>query len=499
MPDANAPTIPRVLGTETEFGIASRDAAAVDPIANSLAVIAYYPGISVPHAVWDYENENPLLDARGFEVDGERERPNPDYNRQLNKVLANGGRLYVDGAHPEYSTPECTSPREIVAFERVAERILVQCLEAMTKDRGREQFVLYKNNSDGKGNSYGYHENYLVSRSVPFERLVKLLAPFFVTRAIYAGAGKVGAENQTAHADYQISQRADFFECLVDLNTMVKRPIVNSRDEPHSDYGRYRRLHVIVGDANMSEVSTYLKVGTLGIVLDLIEAGAPVPEIDLDDPVRSMKQVSRDLTMKESLRLSGGRSITAVEIQRAYLRAAMDFYSCRDLNQVTKDILVRWEDVLDKLERDPHTLVQELDWVAKRHMMESYMERKGCGWNDPRIRLMDLQYHDVRPDKGLYYTLERSHLIERIVQDVEVTRAEFVPPPGTRAYFRGRCVGKFSKSIYGASWTSVLFDVGNTAIKKVPLMDPLRGTESLTGDLFEQSETAEALLTKLKA
>ncbi|HEX9154200.1 MAG TPA: depupylase/deamidase Dop [Nitrospira sp.] len=492
-------TTPRVMGTETEFGIASRDASATDPISNSLAVIGHYPGLSVPHAVWDYENENPLLDARGFEVDGERERPNPDYNRQLNKVLANGGRLYVDGAHPEYSTPECTNPREIVAYERISERILAQCLDEMTRVRGSEQFVLYKNNSDGKGNSYGYHENYMLSRLVPFERIVKALAPFFVTRPIYAGAGKVGAENQTSPADYQISQRADFFECLVDLNTMVKRPIVNSRDEPHADYGKYRRLHVIVGDANMAELSTYLKVGTLAIVLDLVEAGVELPQVELDDPVLAIKQVSRDLTMNGVLKLTGGRSTTALEIQRAYLKAAMDFYACHELNQVTKDVLVRWEDVLDKLERDPRLLAHELDWVAKRHMMESYMDRKGCGWNDSRVRLMDLQYHDVRPDKGLYYTLERSHLIERVVQDVEVSRAEFLPPPGTRAYFRGRCIGKFSKSIYGASWTSVLFDVGNTTIKKVPLMDPLRGTESLTADLLDQSDTAEALLARLKA
>lgn len=487
------------MGTETEFGIASRDASATDPISNSLAVIGHYPGLSVPHAVWDYENENPLLDARGFEVDGERERPNPDYNRQLNKVLANGGRLYVDGAHPEYSTPECTNPREIVAYERISERILTQCLDEMTRVRGSEQFVLYKNNSDGKGNSYGYHENYMLSRSVPFERIVKALAPFFVTRPIYAGAGKVGAENQTSSADYQISQRADFFECLVDLNTMVKRPIVNSRDEPHADYGKYRRLHVIVGDANMAELSTYLKVGTLAIVLDLVEAGVELPQVELDDPVLAIKQVSRDLTMSGTLKLTGGRSTTALEIQRAYLKTAMDFYACHELNQVTKDVLVRWEDVLDKLERDPRLLARELDWVAKRQMMESYMDRKGCGWNDSRVRLMDLQYHDVRPDKGLYYTLERSHLIERVVQDVEVSRAEFMPPPGTRAYFRGRCIGKFSKSIYGASWTSVLFDVGNTTIKKVPLMDPLRGTESLTADLLDQSDTAEALLARLKA
>lgn len=499
MPDAKPLTTPRVLGTETEFGIASRDAAASDPVSNSIAVIGHYPGLPAPQAIWDYENENPLLDARGFEVDGERERPNPDYNRQLNKVLANGGRLYVDGAHPEYSIPECTNPREVVAFERIGERILAQCLDHMTRARGREQCVLYKNNSDGKGNSYGYHENYLVSRAVPFDRLVKVLAPFFVTRPIFAGAGKVGAENQTSPAEYQISQRADFFECLVDLNTMVRRPIVNSRDEPHADHGKYRRLHVIVGDANMAELSTYLKVGTLSIVLELIEAGADLPQFDLDDPVSAIKQVSRDLTMKDCLKLSGGRPTTAVAIQRAYLKAAMNFYACHELGQVTKDILVRWEEVLDKLELDPRILVRELDWVAKRHLMESYMDRKGCGWDDPRVRLMDLQYHDIRSDKGLYYTLERSNMIERVVQEAEIVRAEFTPPSGTRAYFRGRCAGKFGKSLYGASWTSVLFDIGNTTIKKVPLMDPLRGTESLTAELFEQSDSAASLLERLKA
>ena len=499
MPDVKPLTTPRVLGTETEFGIASRDAAASDPVSNSIAVVGHYPGLPAPQAIWDYENENPLLDARGFEVDGERERPNPDYNRQLNKVLANGGRLYVDGAHPEYSSPECTNPREVVAFERIGERILAQSLDRLTSARGREQCVIYKNNSDGKGNSYGYHENYLVSRSVPFDRLVKVLAPFLVTRPIFAGSGKVGAENQTSPVEYQISQRADFFECLVDLNTMVRRPIVNSRDEPHADYGKYRRLHVIVGDTNMAEVSTYLKVGSLNIVLELVEAGADLPQFELDDPVLAIKQVSRDLTMKGTIKLTGGQVTTALAIQRAYLKAAMNFYACHEISLVTKDILVRWEEVLEKLERDPRTLVRELDWVAKHHLIESYMERKGCGWDDPRVRLMDLQYHDVRPDRGLYYTLERSNMIERVVQEAEIARAELTPPPGTRAYFRGRCASKFGKSLYGASWTSILFDIGNTTIKKVPLMDPLRGTESLTAELFEQCDSAASLLEKLKA
>jgi proteasome accessory factor A len=492
-------TLQRVLGTETEFGIAVRDSEGVDPVANSIQLIGYYPLLPAPHALWDYENENPLLDIRGFEAEGERERPGPDYNRLLNKLLANGGRLYVDGAHPEYSTPECTNPRELVAYERAGERIAAECLKGMAKARGSEKFVLYKNNTDGKGNSYGYHENYLLARSIPFERIVRVMVPFFVTRQIYAGAGKVGAENQTDATQYQISQRADFFECLVDLNTMVKRPIINTRDEPHADPAKYRRFHVIVGDANMAELSTYLKVGATAIVLDLMEGGAELPDLELDDPVRAIKDVSRDLDVKRVLKLRDGRVTNAVAVQRAYLKAAQDFYACHELSQVTKDILVRWEEVLDKLERDPMLLVRDLDWVAKRHMIQTYMERKGCGWDDSRVMLLDLQYHDVRPEKGLYYTLERSNLVERLLQDSEIAKAEHQPPPGTRAYFRGQCLKKFGREMYAASWTSVLFDVGNTTIKKIPLMEPLRGSESLTRELLEGSESAESLLAKLTA
>jgi len=489
----------RVLGTETEFGIATRDADAIDPVSNSIQLIAHYPALPAAQALWDYENENPLLDLRGYEAEGERERPGPDYNRMLNKVLANGGRLYVDGAHPEYSTPECTNPREVVAYERAGERVAAECLRELARIRGGDKFVLYKNNTDGKGNSYGYHENYLLERSVPFDRVVRLLVPFFVTRQIYAGAGKVGAENHGHPAAYQLSQRADFFECLVDLNTMVKRPIINTRDEPHADPAKYRRFHVIIGDANMAELSTYLKLGTTSIVLDLLEAGIEVPGVDLDDPVRAIKEVSRDLDVKKTLKLTDGRVTTAIAVQRMYLKTALDFYACHELNQVTKDILVRWEEVLEKLEQDPVLLVRDLDWVAKRQMIYSYMDRKGCDWKDPRVSLLDLQYHDVRPEKGLYYALERSNLIDRLLQDSDIAKAEHTPPTGTRAYFRGHCLKKFGHKIYGASWTSVLFDVGNTTIKKIPLMDPLRGTESLTRELLEGSDSAESLLAKLTA
>ncbi len=487
----------RIIGTETEFGVASRHVHASDPVENSLQLISYYPSLVTPQAIWDYENENPLRDARGFEVEGERESPGPEYNRALNKLLANAGRLYVDGSHPEYSTPECSTARELVAYERAGERVAAKCLEAMNRTAGGNGYVLYKNNSDGKGNSYGYHENYLMTRSVPFDAILQALLPFFVSRPVFAGAGKVGSENGAARAKYQISQRADFFECLADLNTMVKRPIVNTRDEPHADGSRFRRLHVIVGDANMAELSTYLKVGTTAIVTHMLDEGADLPSCVLEDPVAAIKIVSRDLTMKADLKLSGGGVTNALAIQRAYLRAARDFYACRELSPATKDILVRWETVLTKLEQDPGQLVAELDWVAKQRMIESYMDRKGCGWDDPRVALLDLQYHDVRPGKGLYYTLERSGRIQRLLDDEEIASAEFQAPPGTRAYFRGACLQKFPRQIYGASWTSVLFEMGDVSVKRVPLMDPWKGAQDLTDELLEGVETAQQLLDRL--
>jgi len=492
-------TMKRAFGTETEFGIATRDPESVDPVSNSLFLINHYPSFPSPKVLWDYENENPLLDIRGFEVEGERERPGPDYNRLLNKVLANGGRLYVDGAHPEYSTPECTTARGVVLYEKAGERIAAAALRAVEQVRGPGSLLVYKNNTDGKGNSYGYHENYLVARAIPFERIARALVPFLVTRQIYAGAGKVGTENQTSPAVYQISQRADFFETLMDLNTMVKRPIINTRDEPHADPAKYRRLHVIAGDVNMTEVATFLKVGAMAVVLDMIEDNWPLPAVELEDPVQAIKAVSRDLVVKADLRLAGGKATTAIAVQRAYLKAAQDFYASHELTLPVKEVLVRWEETLDKLERDPRELARELDWVAKRALIESYLDRKGCGWNDPRVAMMDLQYHDVRPEKGLYFTLERANRVERIVMDEEVRQAETVAPLDTRAYFRAACVKKWPQEVYAASWTSVLFDVGNAVIKKVPLLEPLRGTEALTKDLLDESETVDVLVDKLKA
>lgn len=487
-----------LFGTETEYGVAVKGDGAPDPVSNAIFLVNSSPFVSLSTPLWDYENENPLLDARGFEVEGDRERPGPEYNRMLNKPLVNGGRLYVDGAHPEYSTPECVDARALVAHEKAGERIMEAALVAANR-RKREMgvgFSVYKNNTDGKGNSYGYHENYLVSRTVPFDTLVAQMTPFFVTRPIFAGAGKVGAEHRSEACDYQLSQRADFFEVLIDLNTMVKRPLINTRDEPHCDMGRWRRFHVIVGDANMSEVSTYLKVGTTALVLAMIEQGREVKGVEIENPVRAIREVSRDLTLKKTLRLSRGAAWRAVDIQRAYLETA-EAHFAQDVDPVTRDILARWRQVLEALSDDPMRLSRSLDWVIKKRLIESYMNRKGCAWSDSRVQMMGLQYHDIDRNKGLYYTLERGGHVDRIVADASVIAAQATPPADTRAYFRGTCLRKFAKEVYAASWTSVLFYASDGTIKRVPLMDPHKGNQERVGSLLDASDTVDALLSRM--
>lgn len=490
-------TLNRIIGTETEFGIVVKDTDSNDPVSNSMLLINNYPYSLSSKALWDYENENPLLDMRGFEVEGERERPGTEYNRLLNKLLPNGGRLYVDGAHPEYSTPECTNARDLVIYEKAGERIMNQCQRLACRAKGGEKIFVYKNNTDGKGNSYGYHENYLVSRDVPLPKIISFLVPFLVTRQIYAGAGKVGSESREGKISYQISQRADFFESLVDLNTMVKRPIINTRDEPHADRNKYRRLHIIVGDSNMSEYTTFLKVGVTSIVVSLMEEGLILAGLELEDPVSAIKEISRDTTLKKRVRMADGREFTAVEIQREYLERAHGFLANREIDPISKEIFKRWEYVLGGLAKDPMLLSREIDWIIKKELLLSYMEKKEVNWNDSRIAMMDLQYHDIREDKGLYYALEKDGYVERVVSASDIAVGEESPPSDTRAYFRGMCLKKFPKDIYAASWSSILFETGDQTIKRVPLMEPLKGTEALTKGIIEGSSTIEELLARL--
>jgi proteasome accessory factor A len=490
--------IPKVMGIETEYGITVRNQADFNPILSSLLLINSYETYRTARIRWDYEAESPLRDARGFEYAEEKELPSKEESRLINLILSNGARYYVDHAHPEYSTPECTNPRDLVIWDKAGERILnISRTRAEAVSPPEQRILIYKNNTDSKGNSYGTHENYLMDRRCPFTRIVQHLMPFLVTRQIFTGGGKVGAENNLEYTAYQISQRADFLETEVGLETMHSRPIINTRDEPHADPEKYRRLHVIVGDANMSEFTTYLKVGTTGIVLSMIEDDFIDRELALDNPVQAFRTISRDLNCRTAVRLKDGRMLTAVQLQREFLELAHRYYRDRELDTVIKDVLVRWEYVLDHLEQDPMSLARELDWVIKRHLIENYMAKHDLDWTDSRVAMIDLQYHDIRPGKGLYYKLEESEAVERIASDDEITKAIHDPPKDTRAYFRGMCLQRYSEDIVSASWDSIIFDLKEGPLKKIFMLEPLRGTEAFVRQLLEESPTARDLLRNI--
>jgi proteasome accessory factor A len=490
--------IPKVMGIETEYGITVRNQPDFNPILSSLLLINSYETYRTARIRWDYEAESPLRDARGFEYAEEKELPSKEESRLINLILPNGARFYVDHAHPEYSTPECTNPRDLVIWDRAGERILdLARRRAEAASPPEQRILIYKNNSDSKGNSYGTHENYLIDRRCPFTRIVQYMMPFLVTRQVFTGAGKVGSENNLEYTEYQISQRADFLETEVGLETMHSRPIINTRDEPHADPEKYRRLHVIVGDANMSEVANYLKVGTTSIVLSMIEDDFLDRDLTLDNPVQAYRQVSRDLACRSPLRLRDGRTATAIDLQREFLELAHRYYRDRELDPVTKDVLVRWEHVLDGLAQDPMSLNRELDWVIKLDLLESYRAKHGVGWTDSRVAMIDLQYHDIRPGKGLYYRLEQSDAVERIASDEEIAQAVDDPPRDTRAYFRGMCLQRYSEDIVSASWDSVIFDLKEGPLKKIFMLEPLRGTEGFVRQLLDESPTARDLLRNI--
>jgi proteasome accessory factor A len=490
-------SLPKVCGIETEYGISVREAPEFNPILTSSLLINAYAQPAFKRVKWDYEEENPLRDARGFERPG-AEGPPEDDSGLVNVILPNGARYYVDHAHPEYSSPECSNPRDAVVWDKAGERILERSIDAAQAivPSGEKVFI-YKNNSDGKGNSYGCHENYLVARTTPFPNLVRHLIPFFVSRQVFCGAGKVGSENGGGEVDYQISQRADFFEVEVGLETTFKRPIINTRDEPHADAERYRRLHVIVGDANMSEISTFLKVGTTALLLKMIEDDFITDDFSLTEPVRAMRAVSHDPACRKTIELSDGRSLTPVELQWEYFKLAKKYSHENETDPVNEEVLDRWEAVLEGLERDPMSLASQLDWVAKLSVLNAYRERDGLDWDHPKMKLIDLQYHDVRESKGLYYKMARTGKIERIVSDDEIEFAVDHPPDDTRAYFRGECLRRFSDHIVAASWDALIFDVGDEPLRKVPTMEPLKGTRTHVLELFDRSADAAALIRNL--
>src|SRR3712207_2539016 len=351
-------SVRRVMGTETEFGISVQGQPTANPmVASSQVVNAYATStLKARRARWDFEEESPLRDARGFDMSREVADASQLTDEDLglaNVILTNGARLYVDHAHPEYSTPECTNPRDVVRWDKAGEIVMQDACRFAASVPNAAPIVLYKNNTDNKGASYGAHENYLMRRSTPFGDIVRNLTPFFVSRQVVTGAGRVGKGQDGKEDDFQVSQRADFFEVEVGLETTFKRPIVNTRDEPHADPERYRRLHVIVGDSNMSEVSTLLKLGTTGVVLQMIEDDFISDDFSLLDPVRSLRSVSHDPSCRSTIELADGRKLTAVELQWEFLRLGKKYAQENAVDEITDSVLDRWETTLEGLERDP--------------------------------------------------------------------------------------------------------------------------------------------------
>jgi proteasome accessory factor A len=400
------------------------------------------------------------------------------WGRSSNVFLANGARLYLDvGSHPEYATPECDSINELVAHDKAGERILEQLL-ASAEQRLREEGIrgdiyLFKNNTDSAGNSYGCHENYLTSRRDDFSSYAEVLIPFLVSRQIYAGAGKV---LQTARgAMYCISQRAEHIWEGVSSATTRSRPIINTRDEPHADAERYRRLHVIVGDSNMSEYATFLKVGTCSILLRMLEDPKVVlRDMTLENPIRAIREISHDLTCKRRVRLANGREASALEIQSEYLTRALRYAEHHDLGVFETKALQMWEHCLTGIEKDPMSLDRECDWVIKHKLIEAYQARHGLQLADPRVALIDLQYHDVNRARGLYYRMQDRGLVERTCTDEEIATAVEFAPQTTRARLRGEFIrrAKERKRDYTVDW--VHLKLNDQAQRTVLCKDPFK-------------------------
>lgn len=497
----------RVFGIETEYGITVDGQDAVDVVVESIELVRRY----TEHGAlmkWDYELEDPHQDARGFrakelmqdtdesayyEID--KNRPLSFEEIKSDLVLSNGARFYNDHAHPEYSTPECTTIKQIIAQDKAGERILAECARRRNKRLLPEREVkLYKNNTDFVGHSYGCHDNYLMKRDVAWDRVVAGMLPYLVTRQIFSGAGKMGVEVEGAATQmgaFQISQRADFFSVIVSIDTMNRRPLINTRDEPHADAQKYRRFHVILGDSNMSEVATALKIGTTSLVLELIEKDHS-PQLEIAQPVDATKAISRDPTFNWIIELKDGRKISAIEVQRLYLNRAKEH--C-DKTEESVWLMEEWEGVLNDLERDWMLCRDRIDWVAKRFLLETFRQEEKIEWTDPWLQALDLEYHNISFEQGLYNELVREGHMRRVLAEEEIKRAIFQPPDSTRAFFRGRSVAKFNNEIASIHWDEVVFShpVGSRRVSLNQAFDDARLDQ--LNKVIQEARNYEELLT----
>jgi len=495
----------RLFGIETEYGIAREDLAEFDPVVESMELVRAYVTGKFERA-WDYRGEDPHEDQRGFRVTGlqqdveeeqfaklDAHRPFSFYDMKSDLVLTNGARFYNDHTHPEYSTPECRTLRDLVAHDRAGERIIQQSANIRNRTLGKPAVQLYKNNTDFHGHSYGCHDNYLIARSIPFDRLAQGLLPFLISRQLFAGSGKVGIEAQetiSQSSSYQLSQRADFMETPLSVDTMHNRPILNTRDEPHADRSKYRRLHLIVGDANMCEYATALKIGTTRLVLDLI-AQDVAPILELADPVEAIKTLSRDPKLQTRIPLQSGPPLTGIDIQNTFLEAAQKHLAGTD--EETDWVLAEWTTTLHLLAKDRSALIGRVDWITKQWLLETFMEEEAVTWSDPWLASLDLEYHNVNPDRGLYYGLEAEGKVTRICTDGEIEQARHDGPQDTRAGIRGLCIKKFPSEIQSVQWEQLHINGKNPA-SILDMNDLFEAAQiDLLRDRIEQAESLSDL------
>ncbi len=411
------------------------------------------------------------------------------WGRSSNVFLANGARLYLDvGSHPEYATPECDSVYDVVCHDRAGERILERLVASATERLAEESFsgtiYLFKNNTDSAGNSYGCHENYLTSRADDFSNYAEVLIPFLVTRQIYAGAGKV--LNTAKGPRFCITQRAEHIWESVSSATTRSRPIINTRDEPHADAERFRRLHVIVGDSNMSEYTSFLKIGAASLMLRMLEDPAVVlRDMTLENPIRAIREISHDITCRRKVRLANRREASAIDIQSEYLERALRFAETNDLTSEEARALRMWEHAMTAIQKDPLQLDREVDWVIKHKLLTDYADRAQVGFEDPRIALLDLQYHHVDSKRGVFYVMQRRGLVERILNDADVRQASEEPPQTTRARLRGAFVreAKARRRDYTVDW--VHLKLNDQAQRTVLCKDPFRSHDERVDKLIE--------------
>lgn len=487
-----------IIGSETEYGIVAVKEPDISPILTSTqAVLAYaeHSGQGINRRTrWDYDNESPLRDIRGFDLRRYRQGAAPvlDPNAlgAANVITSNGARFYVDHAHPEYSSPETTSAWDAVVWDKAGDKIMHAAAVASGKKEDQPELKIYKNNVDGKGASYGAHENYLYPREWDIELVQQALIPHFVTRQIYCGAGRVGLGQQGSTPGFQISQRADYIETDISLETTLNRGIINTRDEPHAEASSWRRLHVIIGDANMSETAAYLKFGTTALVLKALAYGADFSDLRLYEPVPAVQQVSRDLTLTQPLRLYGNdngvaREATALDVQRRIRQRIIDAVPYEQCTEDERRVLTLWEEILHDLAIDPLSTADRLDWTAKLALLQGYRGR-GVEWGDPRMALIDIQYADIDPAKGLYHALVARGRMRTLVPEEDIEHAVHCPPRDTRAWLRGQFVGSYANHVLSANWDSLIVDVayeGRQAVK-IAMDDPAALCEEDVSGIF---------------